>query len=401
MRSTIRKCEPILLALSVLGGLLAAACSSVAPSSAKPGIDNKVVTIGLSSVMSGPMASYSQISDAAKIYFDMVNRTGGVNGYTFKIVERDNALQPAQGVAVAQQLVNEDRVFAMVTEGTPVVQAVVPIAASLKTPMIAGGDGDLIRPTIANVFGTNPRYTLLPLFEAQYLIKNLGIKDIAYVYEDDASGRPGLKYMADFVTNNGAKLDISLGWAVDTTDWAPFAQKVKDSGAQGVVFFNPSGLAAMQKAADAIGYHPKWITNWGNLTPSYVKLAGPLSEGVYIDSMMQPADASTPEAQQFRDELKAAGKESILGAPAGQGWTTAAIIVEGVRKATANGGALTRDSYIGALNSFTNQQAGLYPSVTYTPEDHSGISQSSVYQVQDGKFAQVLPMTDIPQPGVN
>jgi hypothetical protein len=76
-------------------------------------------------------------------------------------------------------------------------------------------------------------------------------------------------------------------------------------------------------------------------------------------------------------------------------------IVEGVRKATANGGALTRDSYIGALNSFTNQQAGLYPSVTYTPEDHSGISQSSVYQVQDGKFAQVLPMTDIPQPGVN
>ena len=78
-----------------------------------------------------------------------------------------------------------------------------------------------------------------------------------------------------------------------------------------------------------------------------------------------------------------------------------ATIEEAVRRATINGAPLTWDSFMTALNSFKNQQVGLYPSLTYTPQDHTGVTQCSEYQVQDGKFVQVLPMTDIPQPSVN
>src|SRR5690349_1017108 len=97
-------------------------CFSIVPASggaAQQGVDNKVITIGMASIMSGPSASASAISEAAKVYLDMLNRNGGVNGYTFKYIQRDFANQPAQAVAVSQQFLNEDKVFAEIIEGTP------------------------------------------------------------------------------------------------------------------------------------------------------------------------------------------------------------------------------------------------------------------------------------------
>jgi branched-chain amino acid transport system substrate-binding protein len=386
---------------SVVIGLGMVGCSSIVPVSggaAQQGVDNKVITIGMASIMSGPSASASAISEAAKVYLDMLNRNGGVNGYTFKYIQRDFANQPAQAVAVSQQFLNEDKVFAEIIEGTPGMQAVAPISSTLKLPILAASDGDLVR-ALSNVFGFSPRYSVMPLFEAQFLIKTLNIKDIAYFYSDDASGRPALPNLPDFVSANGGTLATTVGWATDTTDWAPFAQKLKDSGAHGVMFYGgTSQLAGLQKAADAIGYRPTYVSAYGNLAPTYVKLAGPLAEGVYIDSHMEPVDATTPEAEKFNSELKAAGKDSIVGTLAGTGWTMGAVIEEGVRRATANGAALTWDSFTNALNSFKSQKAGMYPSLTYTTQDHTGVTQASEYQVQNGKFVQALPMTDIPQP---
>jgi ABC-type branched-subunit amino acid transport system substrate-binding protein len=118
-----------------------------------------------------------------------VNRNGGVNGYTFKYVQRDTANQPAQAVAVALQVMNEDKVFAMVIEGTPGMQALAPIVPSLRAPILAASDGDLVR-TIPNVYGFSPRYSVMPLFQAQFLIKSLNLKEVAYFSSNDASGRP-------------------------------------------------------------------------------------------------------------------------------------------------------------------------------------------------------------------
>jgi ABC-type branched-subunit amino acid transport system substrate-binding protein len=59
----------------------------------------------MASILSGPSASASAITDATTVYLDMLNRKGGVNGYTCKYVQRDTANQPAQAVAVAQQLI--------------------------------------------------------------------------------------------------------------------------------------------------------------------------------------------------------------------------------------------------------------------------------------------------------
>lgn len=380
-----------MLCLVLMTGALGAA--------AQQGVNNKVVTIGLNGVLSGSSLA-GQIDTALKIYLDMLNHNGGVNGYTFKYVERDNALQPAQGVAVAQQLIKGDQVFLMAVTGSAVVQALAPMAASLKAPILTFADGDLIRPAIPNVFGLMVRYSVLPLQDARFIIKNLDVKKLAYLFEDNAIGRPALKTLPGFVSANGAMLVASVGYPSDTTDWAPYAARLRDSGAEAVIFFGggASQLPGLQKAADAIGYHPKYVSIYANLIPAYLKLAGPLSEGVYIDSFQEPIDSPSPNARKYVEEMKRAGQESAIGAFAGQGWTAGAVIEEGVRRATANGGPLTWESFINALNGIKNQQLGVYPAITYTADDHTGATKSAIYQVRNGKFVQVLPMTDLPEP---
>lgn len=361
------------------------------------GIAGKVITIGGDVILSGSSLAM-QANSAVQIYFDMINRDGGVNGYTFKYVPRDNALQPAQGVAVARELAKSDKVFAMFVIGSAIVQALMPQATQLQTPMLTMADSSLLAPVVPNVFGVNVRYDRLPLFEAQYAIKKLDRKKIAYVYEDTAIGHPGLKTLPAFATANGAKLVVTIPFPVDTTDWAPYAARVKDAGADAVVFFGggASQLPGMQKAADAIGYHPKYVAIYANLIPAYLKLAGPLAEGAYIDSQSMPVDSNTRNAKQFRDELTKAGQASAIGAFAGQGWTGAAIIVEGVRRATAKGAALTWATFEAALETIHDVPLGMFPSITYTKTDHTGATKAAMFEVQGGKFVQVQPLMDIP-----
>jgi branched-chain amino acid transport system substrate-binding protein len=389
------KCQ--ILATVFVGAATLALAAGPSFAADQQGVDGKVITIGADAILSGSSLAM-QANIASQVYFDMVNRNGGVNGYTFKYIQRDNALQPAQGVAVAQQLARSDRVFAMIVAGSAVVQAVVPLAAQLKVPMLTFADSDLLRPIVPNMFGVNVRYSRLPLYEAQYAIKNLGIKDIGYIYEDTAIGRPALKTLPDFLAANDAKLVASIPFPVDTHDWAPYAARLKDSGAQAVVFFagGASHLPGLQKAADAIGYHPKYVVIYANMIPAYLKLAGPLAEGTYIDSVSEPLDSTSPNVTQFVDEMKKAGQENAIGAFGGQGWTGAAIVVEGVRRATANGAPLTWESFEKALETIQSVPLGTYPGVTYTKDDHTGATKAAMFQVQDGKFVQVLPLTDIP-----
>ena len=388
--------------LTLLSSLFAAALGLAVTAGSghaagQQGIAGKVVTIGGDVILSGSSLAM-QANSAVQIYFDMINREGGVNGYTFKYIPRDNALQPAQGVAVARQLAKSDKVFAMFVIGSAVVQALMPQAPQLQTPMLTMADSSLLSPVVPNVFGVNVRYDRLPLFEAQYAIKKLGRKKIAYVYEDTAIGHPALKTLPAFVAENGARLVATLPFPVDATDWAPYAARVKDAGADAVVFFGSgaSQLPGMQKAADAIGYHPKYVAIYANLIPAYLKLAGPLAEGTYIDSQSIPVDSASPNAKLFRDELTKAGQASAIGAFAGQGWTGAAIIVEGVRRATANGAALTWASFDAALETIHDVPLGMFPSITYTKQDHTGATKAAMFEVQNGKFVEVQPLTDIP-----
>ena len=356
------------------------------------GIDGKTILIGSSQTLSGPAIAAGEVGTGFSDYIKYINSQGGVSGYKFKVIEQDNQYTAAGSVEAARNLVFNDQVFALTVTGTTPSQAVIPLASQLKVPILFVANADLVPHTTSNLFGEEPSFTRLALFDAHYIIKTLDEKKIAYAYEDDDVGQPPLDALPGYVQSQGGSLVTKVGFPVTATDYNVYAEQLKASGAGGVlVFANTANFADLQKAAAAIGYNPKWYSLFASVSPTYVQLAGAQAQGTYMDNFLELVNANTASARLFRTEAGA----SASGL-AELGWTDAALLVEGV-KVAAQKGSLTQKSFETALTTLNHKYIGTWPDSTFTPTSHSGATSAQVIQVENGQFVQRTAFSPLPQ----
>ncbi len=394
----IRRTHKIFMATALTCVL--AACGSTSGSGGSgdevQGVQGKTISIGSSAILSGPQVAYAQIDEALGAYFDAVNAKGGVNGYTFKIVRQDNAYTAAQSVAVARSLALQEKVFALSVAGTTPTSAVLPIADQLKLPITFIANADLVEKTKPNVYGLEPSFSRVALFDADYALTQLGAKNIGYAYSDDPLGQPALNVLPSYVKSKGGNL-TTVGFPTTATDYSSYVSKLQASGAEAVIVFGgPANMAGLQRAANSISFKPKWIGLFASVTPSYIDLAGPLAEGTYFDNFLETLGSDTPTVKEFKEVVGAKDPKalSLLGE---LGWTNGALITEGVRGATNNGGKLSWKSFQDSLNKLTNAHVGVWPDVTFTESSHSGAVSANVLQVKNGKFTPVAEFKPLPE----
>src|SRR5215471_12388258 len=80
---------------------------------ATPGITATSIDIGGTFPLTGVASLYKTIPTAEKAYFDYINDRGGVNGRKINFDILDDAYNPAQTVPLTQQLVEQNKVFAV------------------------------------------------------------------------------------------------------------------------------------------------------------------------------------------------------------------------------------------------------------------------------------------------
>ncbi|MHB8190593.1 MAG: ABC transporter substrate-binding protein [Ferrimicrobium sp.] len=385
----------VLVAAS-LGLLLASCGGSTAGSSqasATQGVHGKTILIGSSAILSGPDAPYSGITVAMNDYFNYVNTHGGINGYKFQVVQEDNAYVASQAVAVARDLVFNHKVFALSVVGTTPSQATLPLHSQLKVPIMIVANADLVPKPLPNVFGFEPSFTRDALFDAHYAMSVLHVKKVAYAYETTDIGEPPLTALAPYVKSQGGKLVATVGFSVTATDYSSEAAKLQASGAKAVIVYSGvTQVASLQKAAAAIGYYPKWFAFFGAFTPAYPALAGPVSNGTYVDDFLEDPAISSPSMKLFTQNVA----PSLVGLLGELGWTDASLIGAGVKGATANGGKLTYASFEHAMVGLTNKQVGVWPSVTFSANSHSGSTSSTMYKVVNGHFVPATGLEQLP-----
>jgi len=127
-------------------------------------------------------------------------------------------------------------------------------------------------------------------------------------------------------------------------NWRPYVQNLQTKGVQVVtVESSPQPIAAMYKAMDDVGYHPRYaIFNTNMYDPTFVENAGSALQGsVYISSVFVPFEraASGTATKQYIDDLAKyanGAKPKQLGA---QAWSAWLLFAE---SANACGSNLTR-----------------------------------------------------------
>lgn len=155
-----------------------------------------VIRLGMSGPFSGGLNSVgNQFLLGAEIYLQNLNDHGGVNGRKIEIIAKDDRYEPKIAVENAHELIDKEKVFALFgIIGTPVAEAVFPIAIEKRIPFVGAYSGAEFLRNPPNPIVLNARAGDLDEIEklVQYYADDLKYKRFALFYQNDGYGRAGL-----------------------------------------------------------------------------------------------------------------------------------------------------------------------------------------------------------------
>jgi branched-chain amino acid transport system substrate-binding protein len=280
--------------------------TSAAKTVDSPGITNTTVKIGVTFPLTGPAgAIFQPMAAAMKGWAASVNASGGVHmadGKTRKLILQflDDQLDPATAVQNAQQLIQQDQVFALCcSAGTPVITAVNGVAAKAGVPqMFALGDSaEFTASKFPDTWTSGPPTSLDGYAWTQWLQANKPGAKIGLLTDTSDFGQGLVKAIQAQTATGSVKLvKIETYQPTDATVSSQI-DDLKASGAT-VLWVAASDpvhqLEALQRA-EQIGWHPTRIVSFN--ADGKDNILGPLglanANGIYSAAFTEdPSDSA-------------------------------------------------------------------------------------------------------------
>jgi ABC-type branched-subunit amino acid transport system substrate-binding protein len=256
-----------------------------AGASAAPGVAARTVTIGGTFPLSGPASSYAPIPVGMKAYFSYVNATRtqgkrGVNGRQIVFKVLDDGYNPALTVQRTKQLVEQDKVFALVGGlGTEPQQAVTAYLNQQKVPQLYVSTGatewGAEQAEHPWTIGWQPDYQAEAAIYGRYIARNLPNTKVGIIYQNDSYGKD---YIAGLEAGLGAKksqIVISQGFEVTDTSVTNQILALRRAGVDTLMIFGtPTPTIRTYATIAAIGWKPTNIfVNSVSATDTFMGIA--------------------------------------------------------------------------------------------------------------------------------
>ena len=377
--------------LSIFGLIVLVSLSFAADDvKAEVGVTADSILIGCSNSFSGPLVypGTQLVNNGLEAYIGYVNDQGGVNGRKILTQYYDDGYKPQNAVANTKRLVEQDKVFAILSsQGTGAVMATVKYLTQNKVPLLFPFQGVPIsgQKTIFTSFTPYPNQSELVV---TWLVKVKGFKRIGILYQDDQYGYtfrdPGQKALQKL----GLKWAAAESYKRGATDLSAQVAKLANANLDACLLVaTPPPGATFLKEAHKQGWKNTKIISSGPLTDEkYINLSGGVGEGVWGLSLWpDPVHSQDPAVIEYREIVEKYGKDrdkepnrySLFG------YFYAKLFVEGLKRAGNN---VTRESYIGALESIKDWQNGMIPPVSFSSTDHLAQNSGFMVEVQNGIF---------------
>lgn len=343
--------------------------------------------VGMPSGFTGSVAAgVKENHEGAQLYFDTINARGGVNGQKIELITVDDQFDPKVTVDVARELITKQRVLALfLNRGTPHSQALLPMLAELKVPLVGPSTGAMVLHQPVNPWVFNVRATYQR--EAAKAIEHLasiGITRIAVLETDDSFGADSAAGALKGFEKAQLKPVLHEKFPRDKPDFTDLSKRVNASNAQAVMVIGSAGNTANAvKAVRAAGSRAQVVTLSNNASDGFIKLLGEHARGVIVTQVF-PNERSVAyglikEAQEF---AKAKGLPGVSPAMM-EGYAAAKVLTEGLRRAGPNPTPVALRDALESLKSY--DLGGL--TVHYSPTNHTGLDFADLSIVDaSGKF---------------
>lgn len=345
------------------------------------------VTIASAGPLSGPQAFFGVTwQNGMRLYLDEINKSGGVNGHTFKFVAVDDQADPRQGTLVAQKLCDDDAVKIVLGHfNSGVILPTLPIYAQCGMPdIIFGSNPSLTQQGVTNIVRPVPNDFIQGALPALYARQQMKIDRAAVVNDKQTFGEGVSRiFAARFKGAGGTVTSVSQVNPTDV-DFTALITQLKLQNPQ-VVYLGAvmPQLALFAKQMHDLGLDAKLFVPDGGYTPDLPKEAGEAAaQEIYVTFQVPPYDSS-PELVDFTKRY-VAQFHSQPGAYSVYGYILAQLAVQAI-KSVPN---VNRAALIQALHSLKLDTI-LGPVSFDKNGDLAGGGRVFLYHIDNGKFVMI------------
>ena len=323
-----------------------------------PGVTSDSITVGSIANVTGPLSSdFAPIVNGVEAYFDMVNAQGGVDGRKLHLAyQKDDQGSQTTDLTVAQELVEQDHVFAVVGVGTPFFGGA-HYLASQGMPAF-GYEVSTDWSDGPNLFGTYDSVlnfsTAAPGYA--YVAKRLGARSVGVIAYGVAQSAAGCQAAIAGFHKYGIKvgysdLDFPFGGDPDADVLHMKAAHVDLLFSCMDAYGNIAFARSIQQ--NGLSMHQVWLDGYDRGT---LQQYSSLMSGVYVSIQHVPFEATTtfpgmyPGMDQYIAAMRRYEPAYTYDEIAFDGWINAAQFVAGLRAVGRN---LTQAKLVAAIDRET------------------------------------------------
>ncbi|MCE2453083.1 MAG: ABC transporter substrate-binding protein, partial [Nitrospinae bacterium] len=240
-------------------------CLASGAKAAVPGVSPQRIHFGQSAAFTGPARALGEeMRLGIEAAFRAVNVRGGVYGRRLELTSLDDAYEPEAAILNTRRLIEHSKVFALIgAVGTPTSRSATPVAAKAGVPYIAPftGAAFLRDSKWKNIINLRASYFQETEEMVNRLIKDLGVKKIAVLYQDDSFGLAGYRGVRRALERRNLKPVVTGVYPRNTTAVKTALLDIRRADPGAVVLVGAyKPVAAFIAWARHTGFNPIFVT---------------------------------------------------------------------------------------------------------------------------------------------
>jgi branched-chain amino acid transport system substrate-binding protein len=360
---------------------LAAACGPAGPKGE--------VIVYVAAPLSGFQANGGQtVLGGARLKAEEINAAGGLLGYRVTVIGLDDESDSDVAVEVAQQvqeaIAQGKRVLGVIghyNSGQTIAAMKVYQGLSLIVVTPTASAVELTEQGYTNFFRVNANNAAQARVDAAYLVKTLGARRVAVVYNDDPYGLDLGRLMAQELASLGAEVVADLQVMVEQSTFPQEVARIQAAGPE-AVFYGGYEVEAPYLVAELrhAGVQAPFFASDGAFLSATIDEAAGAAEGIYVSSFApSPDKAVGPQWIKAYQGIEYRNPDTYSI----NGYSALAVLAEGAKRA----GSLEAAKVAPAIRQlhFDTPAAP----IAYTATGELQAQPIYIFRVQDGAFVQV------------
>ncbi len=314
-----------------------------------------------------------------------LNAKGGINGSKVEVVVYDTGGDATKAVQLANKLIKNDKVVAIVGPSTTgESMAVIPIAEKEQVPLVSCAAGIKITEPVKKWVFKTPANDHVAAEKILIQAEKLKQKNIALITVSDSFGSSGREQLKQMAAKRGFKIVADEVYSPKDTDMTPQLTKIKAARPDAIICWgtNP-GPAIITRNIQQLGIKTQVYQSHGVASKKYIELATPqASEGIMLPAgklaVFDLLKSSDPQAKLLKDYNTSYKKNygveaSTFGGYAYDGFQ---LILAAVKK-----GATTPAQIRDGIEK-NGRLVGVSGIFKMTPADHNGLDLGAFEMVR-------------------